>query len=328
MATDHEVRILTQDEYPLWDELVAKSPQGTIFHTSIWISTCARLTSKKEIVYGFFKNNTLIAGCAIYSDKKYHFLSTAVSTAPMTPYGGFIFLPFESSKVRENEQLRNTIFSTINDEMKKTFDYIKIVNCPEISDIRPFIWNGWKPSIYYTYFFNLDGTVEEKISKKVRNTMRRSQKLGIALKQENDPDLYYQLTCKTYEKQHIAQPVSKNFLMKMIEMIISNNLGEMWIARTLSGEPAAAEIVIWDNNRAHRWSAASNVQFKDTGATSFLLFDIFQDLQKRGFREINMMAANTPHLTKFISSFNPQLVPYYGVEKTNRFGKLHNLFLM
>lgn len=27
------------------------------------------------------------------------------------------------------------------------------------------------------------------------------------------------------------------------------------------------------------------------------------------------MSANTPHLTKFISSFNPRLVPYYGVEK-------------
>ncbi len=27
------------------------------------------------------------------------------------------------------------------------------------------------------------------------------------------------------------------------------------------------------------------------------------------------MAGNTPHLSMFISSFNPELVPYYGVEK-------------
>jgi len=38
-------------------------------------------------------------------------------------------------------------------------------------------------------------------------------------------------------------------------------------------------------------------------------------LKNRGFKEINLMAANTPHLAKFISSFNPELVAYYSVDK-------------
>lgn len=315
MATNDEVRILTHDEYPLWDALTMKSPQGTIFHSSKWISTCAELSLKKECLYGFFKNNDLVAGCAIYSDKKYLLLPTAISTAPLTPYGGYIFSPIENTKVRENEQFRNMIISRINTELTKEFDYINIVHSPSFSDIRPFAWDGWNSSIQYTYYFNLENNIEGSISKKVRNTIRKSQKFGIILKKESDPDLYYHLMIKTYEKQHLAQPVSKNFLIKMIDMIISNNLGEMWIARTPNGEPAAAEIVIWDAYRAHRWSAASDAQFKDTGATSHLLFEIFQDLQKRGFHEINLMAGNTPQLTKFISSFNPRLVPYYCVEK-------------
>ena len=69
------------------------------------------------------------------------------------------------------------------------------------------------------------------------------------------------------------------------------------------------------NKKAYRWSAASHTEFKDTGATSLLLYEIFQDLKNRGFKEINLMAANTPHLAKFISSFNPELVAYYSVEK-------------
>ena len=40
------------------------------------------------------------------------------------------------------------------------------------------------------------------------------------------------------------------------------------IAETPSGEVASAEIVIWDNKRAYRWSAASHTNFKDTGAIS------------------------------------------------------------
>jgi hypothetical protein len=36
--------------------------------------------------------------------------------------------------------------------------------------------------------------------------------------------------------------------------------------------------------------------------------------QEKGFKKINLMAANTPQLAKFISGFNPQLVPYYSVQ--------------
>ena len=86
-------------------------------------------------------------------------------------------------------------------------------------------------------------------------------------------------------------------------------------SRDANREAAAAEVITWDNHMAHRWSAASNFDYKDTGATSLLLFEIFLDLQEKGFDRINLMAGNTPHLSMFISSFNPELVPYYSVEK-------------
>ena len=38
-------------------------------------------------------------------------------------------------------------------------------------------------------------------------------------------------------------------------------------------------------------------------------------VQEKGFQKFNMMAANTPNLAKFISGFNPELVPYYSVQK-------------
>jgi len=326
MGSEYEVRILSRDEYPLWDELVIKSPQGTIFHLSKWIIKCAELISKNEIIYGFFKNGALVAGCSIYSGKILSFLSLATSTAPMTPYGGYVFAPFESSKVRENELQYKKVISAINSEIERRYEYINIVNSPEIRDIRPFSWNGWKTNIYYTYSFKLDNKVEDNVSRNVRRTVNKAKKLGITVKKECDPYLYYHLNCKTYEKQHLKSPVSKKFLINMIDFIISTNIGEMWIARTPDGDPVAAEIIIWDNKCAHRWSAASDPQFNDTGAISFLLIEIFKDLQKRGFNKINLMAGNTLHLTKFISSFNPDLVPYYGLKISYRIGKICNLF--
>ena len=216
------------------------------------------------------------------------FLSLATSTSLMTPYGGYVFAPFESSRfVKMNCNIK--VISAINSEIERRYEYINIVNSPEIRDIRPFSWNGWKTNIYYTYSFKLDNKVEDNVSRNVRRTVNKAKKLGITVKKECDPYLYYHLNCKTYEKQHLKSPVSKKFLINMIDFIISTNIGEMWIARTPDGDPVAAEIIIWDNKCAHRWSELRS-QFNDTGAISFLLIEIFKDLQKRGFNKINLMA--------------------------------------
>ena len=102
--------------------------------------------------------------------------------------------------------------------------------------------------------------------------------------------------------------------MDMLDLIKRKNLGEMWIAETPSGETAAAEVVIYDSNVAHRWSAASSEEHLNTGATSFLLSEIMNNLANQNVRSINLMAGNVAHLSTFIASFNPDLAPYYGVE--------------
>ena len=95
-------------------------------------------------------------------------------------------------------------------------------------------------------------------------------------------ETYYSLLTKTYEKQGLPTPVSERFLSKMIEMIRSTGSGEMWIARTSSGEPAAVEMVIWDTKRAYRWQGVLDPEFKATGATSLLLYQIFQGSRGAG----------------------------------------------
>jgi hypothetical protein len=288
-----EVKELKKEDYELWDELVENSPHGTIFHSSDWLTTCSEILNKKLKIFGCFENEELVGGCSLYVYKS-KFLKTASSTIEMTPYGGVILAQSPSA---------------FDDEH---FDTIQITNSPDFVDVRPFIWNGWDSKIHYAYYFNLENEIEKSISKKVRNIIRKAIKNNVTIKKLSDASIYYELFSMTFERQNRNPPVTKEFLETMIELLNSKNAGEMWIA-----EVASAEIVIWDNKRAYRWSAALHTNFKDTGATSLLLYEIFRDLKNRGFKEINLMAANTPQLTKFISGFNPKLVPYYGVEKSS-----------
>ena len=313
--SDIEVRELESSEYKLWDDLVEQSPHGTIFHTSDWLTLCKDANNELKI-YGCFKNEELVGGCSLLIHKFKRIINIASSTCKMTPYGGFALKQFPNNKVREQESLHNAIIEALQIYIKiKKFDYISLSNSPDFKDIRPFAYNKWTPNVKYTYYFDLTNDIWGSLSKDVRWTIKKAEKNEVVIRKDGNPKVYNELFKMTFEKQNLIPPVSLGFFENMLNMLTSNNSGEMWVAEMPSGEPIAAEIVTWDNKRAYRWSAASNDKFKDIGPTSFLLYTIFQNLKSRDFKEINLMAANTPHLTKFISSFNPKLVPYYVLER-------------
>jgi hypothetical protein len=317
-----EVRELREGDRRLWDELVETSPQGTIFHKSFWLETSSDLFDKVLRIYGCFNGDSLIGGCSVYLGG-IKFMRFASSTVEMTPYGGLVLEQTSTTKVRERESLYNEVIEAL----VRMFDqsglpYIKLTNSPGLVDIRPFSWNGWESKVLYTYCFDLDGDIGERISKKARNTVRKAAKSDITIKNSRDIDAFYGLFSMTFERQGLKPLVTREFMERMVKLVEAQGVGDMWIAETSTGEAAAAEIFIWDNKRAYRWSAASHPGYRDTGAASFLLYDIFGHLKEKGFKEVNLMAANTPNLTKFISSFNPRLIHYYSVERKSLLGKM------
>ena len=311
-----EVRTLKPEEYLLWDKLVELSPMGTIFHTSQWIATAGSESKVKTEFFGAFSSGQLVGGCAIYSHKIAGLFTSAITTLPLTPYGGVIMQPLESSKIREREKYEWSIINSLLSGIQSRQPHIlSLTMSPQVTDIRPYTWQGWNESVKYCYILPLSGNITDRVSKKVRWSVNKAKKLGIVARQKWDKDIYWNLILNTYHKQGTFPPFSQKLLFSLIDTIQENQWGEMWIADTISGEIAAAEIIIWDHQMAYRWSAASHDHYNDTGATSFLLIEIMTHLQENDFKKFNMMAANTPHLAKFVSSFNPELVPYYSVQK-------------
>jgi hypothetical protein len=321
-----EVRSLDPHEYPSWDALVQQSSYGTIFHMSHWIITAGQEANIKTELLGAFLKDRLVGGCAIHFDKIAGIYPTVTTELPLTPYGGIIIGPHDSTKNQVKEKyewsITNAILFWI---LNQNPAFISLTLSPNVIDVRPYTWQNWKEIIHYCYIFSISDPLMDNISKKVRWSINRAKKSAIVAKQKWDEDIYWDLTLKTYQKQGKEPPVTKKLLISLINNIQDHKCGEMWIAETPSGDAASAEIVIWDQQMAYRWSAASSEQYKNTGATSFLLFEIMTRLQEKGYSKFNLMAANTPHLAKFISGFNPTLVPYYSVQKARGMFRIFNL---
>lgn len=312
--TDIHTRILNNDEYNLWDNLVSNSDYGTLFHKIGWLKICEESFDKKLEIYGCFKNEKLIGGYALFIEK-YQIFTRAVATCSTTPYGGVLIRKSMSTKVREQESFRNNVLKSILNNLKmQKLDRIIIHNSPQFIDIRQFTYNNWNTLVKYTYYFDLTLNIEDTLSKEMKQTIKKAQQNDIRINKENNHELFYTLYRSTYENQGIKIPASSDFFKKVIEYIELTGNGQMWIARTSTEDVASAEIILWDKDQAYRWTAGSNNQLKSTGSTSLLLYNILVDLKNNRFKTIDLMGGNIPKLSKFISSFNPKLVPYYSLE--------------
>ena len=151
------------------------SPQGTIFHSSDYLTICDELLDGKLTIFGCFKGDDLIGGCALTVHNRIFKTATKFK---MTPYGGVILKPSLSEKIHTKEgEYTNIIelfLEAFNDEHYRS---ITLFNSPSLEDIRPFTRNGWKSSVYYTYYLDLTDDLVQKMSRNVRKNIRKAIKI-------------------------------------------------------------------------------------------------------------------------------------------------------
>jgi len=310
-----EVRVVGHDEFQTWDTLVAGSAHGTVFHTSDWLVKTASLQDQDLVLLGCYEGEELIGGCPLYLSHPYNLLRLASSTTALTPYGGVMVAEIGRAKQRTREVHASRIITAILECIaRQGFDNVHLVNSPGLQDIRAFARQGWDPSVYYTYILPLDDEILKRASKDIRQKVRKAQRLGIHSIKRFDPGTFWDLMVRTFARQSKLPPISRSYLAGMLDLIQEKGSGEMRVASTSSGEIAAAEVTVWDTKMAHSWSAASSPELLSTGAVPLLCYDIFNELKERGHTKVNLMSGNIHSLSTFNSGFNPQLVPYYGVD--------------
>ncbi|WP_292365252.1 hypothetical protein [Methanoculleus sp. UBA208] len=130
-----EVKALEADEFPVWDELVAGSDQGTIFHTSDWAVRTASSLNRTPVVLGCYEDDALIGGCPLLLSNPYKLLRIASSAALLAPYGGIVIAGIESTKQRERELHADRVIASIcNHIVRQRFDHVDLVNSPGLEE--------------------------------------------------------------------------------------------------------------------------------------------------------------------------------------------------
>ena len=110
---------------------------------------------------------------------------------------------------------------------------------------------------------------------------------------------------------------SKAFLSNLDAKIKENHAGQLYKAVDTEGSLHAAVYIVWDATTAYYWLGGSAIAHRNSGALTLLLWEIMQDVAKRGIQNFDFTGSDLENLESFFSAFNAEKRTYF---KVSRYG--------
>jgi hypothetical protein len=308
----YELKALLKGNLTEWDNFITSSPQYCIFSTSFWLETIAESFSHEGYVLGCYKGGELVGGIPIFEKRT---LEGKSAVYPLfTQYNGIHIRQMESRYPYRNEAHVHAIETLIAEYLEHHFDYVTIVNHPQLTDIRPFQWRNWDSVVRYTYLIHLDRGISLSADIKRRSNMARER--GVQVECSADFNGFYNLLTLTYHKQNILIPLSrKNFLL-MIQRLRTRNALVMYAAFDSGGSMLAANINILDGTKVYYWMAATDPTSSASGGNQLLIDETLSRL-RANFWILDLAGADIPSIANYKSTLGGILVPHFQISKAN-----------
>jgi len=327
-----ELKIGTESEKNVWDELVGNSIQGTIFHTWDWLKIMNKYSLKK-LFFNVSSNSTLYplfvfdGSELIGAMPIYYYRSSAfkiVSSPPFSVedyYLGYI-LKDGALKLSKRQarlmQFQQAINNFIKNELKPNF--ILIHTAPGSHDTRPFKWSGYEVEPMYTYMLDLKGGKEKiwnNFSKSLRREIDIARKGGIYVEEGGKKELkiIYDLLLG---RDRIHSRV--DFLIEIFDRFYPKNL-RVFIAKK-NDECLSGIITICYKNKVSFWIGSPRCSYQGINPNELVFWESIKWACDNGFDSYEIMGADDETLYPFKSKFNGELIPYFTMRWTSPMFKL------
>lgn len=307
----YKIGLLNPAEYYLWDHFVSESPLGSLYFKSSWAQLIREATGRNFKILALWNDAQISAG-VLYWPKTVGGISI-IRHAPVTPYQGILLSKPTSDKpssIAANNQERIRALLSYS---QNHFAYIDLLLPPGFDDIRPFLWNGFRAEVRYTYQFKILPPEEilKQFNQSLRRKIKKSSQEGLRLASSDDVDTLVEMI-KTSYKEHQKNPsLSARHLRKLFKVILENSLGKIFFLN--QGDEAQAGILVTTDERyLFSYFAGMTDTFRQSNGSEFLYTSLLERPEFLG-KTFDFLGANNPEFDQFKRSFGGQLVPYYHV---------------
>lgn len=218
-----------------------------------------------------------------------------------------------SKKLEKEKKLINQIISQLPPKYNYDF-YLDIDN----EYILPFLWNGFKAEPKYSYriedLSDID-IVWAGFKENVKTDIRKAQK-KVCVSQGDDIELLIKMERKTFERQGRKLPFDESIIRKLDNELKSRDSRVLLYAYDDKGNIHAATYFVFDNNRCYYLLSGGDPDFRNSGATSLLIWEGIK-LASNRVKIFDFEGSMIEDIERFVRSFGACPRVYYRVTKLN-----------
>ncbi len=303
---------LRREDYSEWDDLVDRSPHGTVFHYSWWLQTTA---ADFSILVIRNERGSIVAGMPIPWERRTGL--RLLRSPKLTPYLGPVF------DLSSAETLCDRLhFMRSNGELLarniKPFDSLRYVAGASAPDLQGFLWAGYRVLLAYTFRFPATRTLDDITAGMTRTHLQKLTKASrlklTVVRNDGIEDLIF-LNRKTFEKQGLKPVYSEDLLRRLWNRASAQGRAHLYVARTIDNKPAAALLTVHDHRTTYQIVSGVNPELREVPGAYLVLWNALQDTLTAG-RDFDFEGSGLRGVECFYRRWGAETFPIWRLEKT------------
>jgi hypothetical protein len=293
-----------------YDELVARSPQGSIFATSWWLDAVAPGRWRPNAVGGDVLE---AAWPTVVRSTRF---GEVHEGPPLTPFLGPLFGSSESpsrTRAKQIEWLERLLeelngFAHLDARCHPAFDYW-----------TPLSWHGFEQTTHYTWRLTDLGDLEgiwNGLRENIRREVRKGRKRGLEVDEASLDDLD-RVQAKTAQRHDRGQAAveTRAVLRRVDDAAAAREARSVLVARDSDGRVHAGGYFVWDSRYTYYLVGGSDAALRTSGASSLLMWTAIEHAAARG-TAFDFEGSMLRHVERFFRAFGGTPVAYSILRRT------------
>lgn len=302
---------LQPEKYFEWDDLIDKSPHGTVFHYSWWLAATAH---EFKILVARNERGALLGGIPIPIERR---LGLTLFHSPvLTPYLGPVFdLPVADSLCDRLHLMRN--YGELIARNIKSFDSLRYIAGACAPDLQGFLWAGFRVRLAYTFRFQATQSLEEisaHITRTHQQKLTKAIRLNLKVTRDEGIEDLVLLNAKTFERQGLPPACTSDFLRHLWDVAHARESAHLYIARTAEGNPVAGLLTVHDKRTTYQIVSGVDPEFREIPGAYLVLWSALQDTLPAG-RDFDFEGSALRGVECFYRRWGASAMPVWRIEK-------------
>jgi len=301
---------LNESDFDSWDRFVAATPTGAVYNTAAYLDALCSATGGSFRILAVTKGDELLGGVCLYEEKRFY--GRQVSNRLLLYYNGLVLKDFPLKYPSEKTARRIAVMSALEESLSAGgYGRILLHNRCGVSDVRPFLIQGWSAWPAYSYVVDVSDLDKawNRVEQNLRRLIERCRQCEVSFAADDDFDSFYRLHYETHIRKGAPLYLPKEAFRRYCESLQRRGLGRLFFALLKDGRPAAVQLVLLgDHATTHTVCAAADAEYLNLGTTPFLRWAVFEELSRLGYQANDLTDAALNTVTRFKSQLGGDLV--------------------